>query len=80
MLGLMPFNIFIMDIDNGIQCTLSKFTDNTKLSSVVNTLEEREAIQRHLDRLENWDHVNLMRFNRTEVKVLHLGQGNPRYL
>ncbi|GAB0182575.1 hypothetical protein GRJ2_000722800 [Grus japonensis] len=77
-LGSALFNIFVVDMDSGIECTLSKFANNTKLCATVNTLEGRDAIQKDLDRLERWAHVNCMKFNKAKCKVLHMSWDNSK--
>ncbi|GAB0178053.1 mitochondrial enolase superfamily member 1 [Grus japonensis] len=77
--GVVLFIVFVGNMDRGIECTLSRFADDTKLCGVVNTLEGRDAIQRDLVRLERWARANRMKFNKAKCKVLHVGRRNPKH-
>lgn len=61
--------------DNGIE-----FSDVMRMSGAVDTIEERNTIQRDQDRLEKWVHVNRMGFKKAKCKLLHLDWGNRRYV
>jgi len=79
-LGLAMSNILLNDMDSEIECTCSKFANDTKLCGAVEgTLEGKDAIQRDLNKLERSAHANIMTLKTAKCKVPHKGQGNPKH-
>lgn len=64
-------------MDDGTEQTPSKFADDMKLGGMVGALDRCAAIQRDLNKLENWAVRNFMKFSKRNYQVLHLGGTTP---
>ena len=74
-LGPLLFTIFINDIDEVIY-KISKFADDSKIASQVNSLNDIRTMQRTLDKLVAWANRQEMDLNVNKSEVMHIGKIN----
>ena len=69
-LSYLPF--YIDDLEEGAECRVTKFADDTKMSGKANCAEGVESLQRDLDRLSEWARTWQMEYNvsKCEVSIL----------
>ena len=65
------FTLFINDLDNGIEIHVSKFSDDTKLGSIVDSVDDNIKLQREIDRLGEWTRLGQMDLNLSKCEVTH---------
>ena len=75
-LGPVLFLIYVNDMDDGLNSKISKFADDTKITSKITTIDDRRKFQSDLDCLVRWSEKWQMKFNVEKCKVLHIGNNN----
>uniref|UniRef100_A0A4W3H3U0 Reverse transcriptase domain-containing protein n=1 Tax=Callorhinchus milii TaxID=7868 RepID=A0A4W3H3U0_CALMI len=77
-LGPQLFTIYINDLDEDIECNVSKFADDTKLGSRVSSQDDAKRLQQDIDRLGEWASRWQMEFNVSKCEIIHLSSKNKR--
>ncbi|CAM5147952.1 unnamed protein product [Eretmochelys imbricata] len=78
-LGPVLFNMFINDLEKGVNSEVAKFADDTKLLKIAKTQADYEELQKDLSKLGDWATKWQMKFIVDKCKVMHIGKHNPNY-
>ena len=62
-IGPTLFLIYVNDIDEGLTCEISKFADDTKITTRVTTTADKLQLQSNLDILVSWSNKWQIKFN-----------------
>ncbi len=69
-LGPVLFNIYISDIDLGLNNFISKFADDMKIDNAVLTEGDRRSLQEDLRKISDWSVKWKMPFNINKCQIL----------
>ena len=72
-LGPLQFILYINDIPNIAHTNLSFFTDDSKVYSVIKTLEDSHQLQADLNSIQEWCQIWLLKLNLLKCKIMCVG-------
>ena len=72
-LGPILFSIYINDLPDIVGNTVKLFADDTKLYTVVDSVEGKEDLQMDINNLSKWSKEWLLSFNKNKCKHMHFG-------
>ena len=79
-LGPIMFNLFINDLEDGVNSTISVFADHTKPSRAITSPQDVETLQEDLNKLMGWETKWQMRLIAEKCKIMHLGAKNTNVI
>ena len=62
-LGPLMFPIYINNIDEGMEGQIIKFANNTKLYRAMRSEQDADALQKDIEKIEQWSRKQQMSFN-----------------
>jgi Reverse transcriptase (RNA-dependent DNA polymerase)/Endonuclease-reverse transcriptase len=80
-MGPCLFDVYIDDLDEVAELLelLSKFADDSKGLKTIKSPADRQLLQETVDKLGQWAAKWGMSFNKNKCKIMHVGNGNPKY-
>ena len=76
-LGPLLFILYVNDIPDLIESNVRMFADDTKIYSVIQSFDDHLRLQSDVDRLLQWSHTWLLRFNIAKCKLMRIGNSAP---
>ena len=77
-MGPILFLFYINDLVDGLECPILLFADDAKIFKELKTPEDINALDRNMERIQQWSRKWLLEFNEEKCKTMHIGSKNPK--
>ena len=76
-IGPLLFVVYINDLPDIVKSSVYLFADDTKIFNLVRDQNDRDTLQRDLEKLTEWSETWLLKFHPDKCKFLHIGKHDP---